>query len=31
VLTFTRDPSGRVNGFGMSYNGMRGIRFDPID
>jgi CubicO group peptidase (beta-lactamase class C family) len=31
VLTFTRAPSGQVNGFGMSYNGMRGIRFDRAD
>jgi CubicO group peptidase (beta-lactamase class C family) len=31
VLTFKRDPSGRVNGFGMSYNGMRDIRFDLTD
>jgi CubicO group peptidase (beta-lactamase class C family) len=31
VLTFTRDPSGQVNGFGMSYNGMRDIRFDLTD
>jgi hypothetical protein len=31
VLTFKRAPSGQVNGFGISYNGMRDIRFDLTD